>query len=175
MESEILRAVLIISFFAPSPLPAPSPRTSPTLTPLNRKALCQADGFQDVTQCIACTFLKLCPLSTCQATMVITTSKVGCIPSEIWPLTWLLSYRVTHWLVQYPSELGLMPLLEGLVLHNNQLTGTIPTEIGLMTALTYITLDNNQVGGRLLTEIGKLTNLEYLSLHKNKLTGTIPT
>ena len=62
----------------------------------------------------------------------------------------------------------------GLILTNNQLTGTIPPELGGLTNLQLLWLQDNQLTGTIPAELGDLTSLQELLLFNNQLTGTIP-
>lgn len=80
-----------------------------------------------------------------------------------------------------PIELGKLPLLEIVFLHNNQLTSGSATTMPALVALTncshlkQLDLHNNKLSGVLPFSIGKLsTNLSYLSLSKNMIEGIIP-
>jgi Leucine-rich repeat (LRR) protein len=64
--------------------------------------------------------------------------------------------------------------LTGLVLSNNQLTGSIPSEIGYLTNLIILDLYTNQLTGSIPSEIGNLTNLIRLDLSDNQLSSVIP-
>ena len=65
--------------------------------------------------------------------------------------------------------------VEGLVLHNNGLTGQIPTELGQLTNLVLLDFSSNQLSGAIPTELGQLTSLADLDFRKNQLSGMIPT
>ena len=62
----------------------------------------------------------------------------------------------------------------GLVLSDNELSGTLSDKIGKLTALRGLYLGNNRLSGTLPTTIGELTHLEVLSLPNIRLSGTVP-
>ena len=61
-----------------------------------------------------------------------------------------------------------------LLLHNNQLNGTIPAELGNLTNLASLRLDGNRLTGEIPAELGRLANLTLLYLSGNQLTGCVP-
>ncbi|PTQ26672.1 hypothetical protein MARPO_0633s0001, partial [Marchantia polymorpha] len=96
-----------------------------------------------------------------------------------------------------PAELGKLPNLVFLFLHNNRLSGPIPTsladpkieeinlgnnfltgeippEFGGLEYLRYLRLNINGLTGGIPPELGRLQNMAYLILDRNNLTGTIP-
>lgn len=64
--------------------------------------------------------------------------------------------------------------LQELLLHNNQITGTIPNEIGMMPRIRFISLHNTKLVGTIPSSLGMLTELEVLKLHETDLTGSVP-
>ena len=64
--------------------------------------------------------------------------------------------------------------MEGLDLHNNQLSGSIPPELGDLANLEFLGLRENNLSGGIPAELGSLANLEGLDLDNNQLTGSIP-
>ena len=62
----------------------------------------------------------------------------------------------------------------GLVLSDNNLSGTLPPEIGNLTHLRQLDLDDNELTGPIPPELGDLPQLRRLILGANELTGTIP-
>ncbi|HPT22690.1 MAG TPA: C10 family peptidase, partial [Bacteroidales bacterium] len=84
----------------------------------------------------------------------------------------------TNWLTGNLSSWHGVHLINGrvrhLVLHDNNLTGTIPPEIGKLTGLTYINLASNNLTGSIPEQISLLTNLKDLTLSLNKLSGSLP-
>ena len=75
---------------------------------------------------------------------------------------------------EIPPELGHLPNLAILILHDNQLTGEIPPELGHMPNLRGLNLNYNQLTGKIPPELAQLSNLEALGLHSNQLTGEVP-
>ena len=73
-----------------------------------------------------------------------------------------------------PPSLGSLTNLEGLQLGGNQLTGSIPSSLGSLTNLETLILWENQLTGSIPSSLGSLTNLEGLWLGGNQLTGSIP-
>eukprot|EP00752_Nemacystus_decipiens_P005336 g4840.t1 len=61
-----------------------------------------------------------------------------------------------------------------LLLHCNNLRGSIPKELGSLSNLKQLWLEQNQLRGRIPPELGKLEALETLSLAVNFLEGSIP-
>jgi len=61
-----------------------------------------------------------------------------------------------------------------MVLHRNQLTGTIPAELGNLVNVRQLYLGDNQLAGTIPPELGDLANIEILDFRNNRLTGTIP-
>jgi Leucine-rich repeat (LRR) protein len=55
-----------------------------------------------------------------------------------------------------PTTLGLLPDLQHLTLHNNNLSGSIPTEWGGMTMLETLQVQNNNLVGSFPLQLGKL-------------------
>jgi len=76
--------------------------------------------------------------------------------------------------IMYGVELGGNGRVSGLLVPNNQLSGTISPEIGNLTDLVSLDLYDNQLTGSIPSEIGNLTNLTRLWLSGNQLTGNIP-
>ena len=72
------------------------------------------------------------------------------------------------------SELGQLSSLDTLAFSDNQLTGIIPSELGQLTNLTLLYLWGNQLTGTIPIGLTKLTGLEHFSLASNQLTGNIP-
>ncbi|KAK9938802.1 hypothetical protein M0R45_015522 [Rubus argutus] len=74
-----------------------------------------------------------------------------------------------------PIEIGYLPKLETLYLHDNNLSGLIPSSIFNMSTITIIELGINQLSGSIPPNIGLgLPNLQQLYLSENKLSGCIP-
>ena len=73
-----------------------------------------------------------------------------------------------------PRELGSLASLKQLWLFDNRLTGPIPVELGSLTSLEELQLSSNSLTGPIPAELGNLTSLEELTLFTNRLTGPIP-
>nr|XP_025637366.1 probable LRR receptor-like serine/threonine-protein kinase At1g63430 isoform X2 [Arachis hypogaea] len=73
-----------------------------------------------------------------------------------------------------PKELGMLKSLKVLDLGLNQLSGPIPREIGNLTQAVKINLQSNGLTGRLPPELGNLKYLQELRLDRNKLQGPVP-
>ncbi|KAF8379486.1 hypothetical protein HHK36_028921 [Tetracentron sinense] len=73
-----------------------------------------------------------------------------------------------------PKEIGKLKNLKILDLGMNELTGPIPQEIGNLTSITKMKLQSNGLAGSVPPELGNLRNLEELRLDRNKLQGTVP-
>ncbi|CAL5360050.1 unnamed protein product [Camellia sinensis] len=80
-------------------------------------------------------------------------------------------------------KLGELSSLQELILHGNNLIGSIPKEIGMLKYLKVLDLGNNQLSGnlqsngltgKLPSELGNLKYLEELRLDRNKLQGNVP-
>ena len=126
---------------------------------------------------IACDFLSIPDLTTCQSTLDFSRDRYGStIPSEIGLLTQLtfLSIYDNELKGTIPSEVGLLTQLMALVFNNNELVGTIPSEVGLLTQLTYLAIKDNKLVGTIPSEVGLLTQLKILRFRDNELVGTIP-
>lgn len=66
---------------------------------------------------------------------------------------------------------NLPPRLQELMLHVNNLSGTIPPSLGNITTLTKFGCAFNNVEGNIPTEFESLPGLQYLSVNTNKLAG----
>ncbi|XP_028115648.1 probable LRR receptor-like serine/threonine-protein kinase At1g63430 [Camellia sinensis] len=73
-----------------------------------------------------------------------------------------------------PKEIGMLKYLEVLDLGNNQLSGPIPSELGSLTSLLKMNLQSNGLTRKLPSELGNLKYLEDLRLDRNKLQGNVP-
>ncbi|CAB9509895.1 LRR receptor-like serine threonine-protein kinase [Seminavis robusta] len=73
-----------------------------------------------------------------------------------------------------PTELGRCAEGVRLDLAQNSLTGAIPSELGLLSNLLWLFLSENQLQGQIPSELGLLSNAKYLLLHQNDLTGSLP-
>ena len=84
---------------------------------------------------------------------------------------WTTSESIRGWQGVSTSSRG---FVTGLVLSDNNLSGTIPPEIGNLTQLTQLDLEDNELTGPIPPELGDLPQLRRLVLGANELTGTIP-
>jgi Leucine-rich repeat (LRR) protein len=75
-----------------------------------------------------------------------------------------------------PASLADMPVLLSLNLSGNRLTGTIPTSLRQLSSLEVLMLHNNQLRGSVaeLFNPSKQKNLSTVQLSGNHLTGTLP-
>ena len=92
-----------------------------------------------------------------------------------WTEKWTLSQPVDQWagvIVSNDTKDGRR--VTGLLLNENNLTGTIPSDIGNIAYLNRLNLSKNNLTGDILSPISKLTGLVYLALNDNQLTGQIP-
>jgi Leucine rich repeat/Leucine rich repeat N-terminal domain len=64
--------------------------------------------------------------------------------------------------------------ITGIVLKENNLTGTLPQEFFQLSGLTGLSLDHNGIVGTIPDAIGSLTRLQQLELDDNALVGSIP-
>ena len=64
--------------------------------------------------------------------------------------------------------------VDNLILHSNQLIGSIPPELGDLNNLVDLRLYGNQLSGNIPPELGNLSNLVVLWLFQNQFSGIIP-
>ena len=64
--------------------------------------------------------------------------------------------------------------LSGLLLGNNNLSGTLPDQLGDLQNLRLLALYKNNLSGSIPTTLGNLGHLYYLDLQQNQLSGQIP-
>ena len=153
-----------------------APTVDPTMVP-TRAPVTAATISQQQQLTVACNFLGLTNVTTCQATTSFIGSTVGnTIPTEIGSLTQLtyLDLDGNQLTGPIPSTLGSLTLLDGLGLSSNQLTGPIPSTLGSLTLLTTLQLWENQLTSPIPSTLGSLTLLDGLGLADNQLTGPIP-
>lgn len=107
------------------------------------------------------------PQAECEALLALYNSTDG----ENWTnnTNWNTTSNIDNWAgVQVFSG-----HVKGLILEDNQLSGTIPSQIGNLTYLDAVNLSHNQLTGAIPTEIGNLTEMLVLFLNHNQLT-TVP-
>jgi len=73
-----------------------------------------------------------------------------------------------------PALLANLTELRRLVLNGNSLSGRIPPELGNLDKLTMLNLRGNALEGSIPAELGALANLDTLELFSNDLSGPIP-
>ncbi|KAK1358139.1 putative leucine-rich repeat receptor-like serine/threonine-protein kinase [Heracleum sosnowskyi] len=74
-----------------------------------------------------------------------------------------------------PSSIGrLSSTVKNVLLHENQIFGSIPPAVGNLWNLSLLNLTSNILNGTISPEIGRLKNLEQLVLSYNYFTGEIP-
>ena len=73
-----------------------------------------------------------------------------------------------------PFSIGEFDRLEVLGLLQNKLTGTLPPSLGRMTWLEMLFAGDNALYGTVPPELSSLVSLESLYLSNNSLTGTLP-
>ncbi len=88
-----------------------------------------------------------------------------------WTNTWDLNADMSTW---YGVNLDGSGNVLTLILHSNNLTGTIPPEIGNLTHLVDLRLNQNNISGIFPPEIGNLIDLNLLFLDNNAIQGDIP-
>uniref|UniRef100_A0A6N2MDW6 Leucine-rich repeat-containing N-terminal plant-type domain-containing protein n=1 Tax=Salix viminalis TaxID=40686 RepID=A0A6N2MDW6_SALVM len=64
--------------------------------------------------------------------------------------------------------------LDGIYVHNHNITGLFPGFLSGLPKLRFIYIDDNKLSGPLPPDIGKMTQLYSLSLSGNQFTGLIP-
>lgn len=70
-----------------------------------------------------------------------------------------------------PSDLGLLPHLQALLLAHNRLRGALPASYGQLTRLRQLILDHNRLSGSIPPEVGRMTSLSHIQLHGNAFIG----
>ena len=73
-----------------------------------------------------------------------------------------------------PESLFSIPNIEVLQLQSNKLTGSIPTTIGNLKAARVISMSINSLQGTIPSELENLDKLEFLQFYQNQLTGIAP-
>eukprot|EP00298_Acanthocystis_sp_HF-20_P016732 c21566_g1_i1.p1 GENE.c21566_g1_i1~~c21566_g1_i1.p1 ORF type:complete len:725 (+),score=99.89 c21566_g1_i1:193-2175(+) len=88
---------------------------------------------------------------------------------------YVLAFVVADVKVNFPTEIGLLTNLIGLIIYSSSITGTIPTQIGRLTKLAILFIGfEKQLHGPIPTEIGLLKSLGYCAFISNGLVGTLP-
>ncbi|KAJ6715601.1 LEUCINE-RICH REPEAT RECEPTOR-LIKE PROTEIN KINASE-RELATED [Salix viminalis] len=65
-------------------------------------------------------------------------------------------------------------ILIHVLLHDNNLTGSIPSTLGLVQSLEAVRFEGNSLTGPVPSNLNNLTNVTTLILSNNKLTGPVP-
>ena len=73
------------------------------------------------------------------------------------------------------ADAGDLPNLENLLLHRNNLTGSIPAELGNLAALVVLDLACNQLTGSIPSSLANIGTLQWLYLNGNMISSQIPT
>ncbi|KAH7514309.1 hypothetical protein FEM48_Zijuj11G0075300 [Ziziphus jujuba var. spinosa] len=68
----------------------------------------------------------------------------------------------------------ILPLVNGLDLSSNKLTGEIPQQLTALQGLISLNLSENFLEGRIPDSIGNMKSLESLDFSRNQLSGVIP-
>ena len=99
------------------------------------------------------------------------------LPTEIYEMSTLREIIVHNNQMKgtIPTEFGRMDKLKAMSMASNSFTGTIPTELGLMTSVRDMYVWNCQLTGTVPTELGLLRQMEDMELLGNQLEGPIPT
>ncbi|GJP31224.1 hypothetical protein CLOM_g10158 [Closterium sp. NIES-68] len=99
------------------------------------------------------------------------------IPDAVSGLQHLTYLAITssHLVGSLPAALFNLPLLSGIKLSVNHLSGSIPDDISKLTGLTYLYLAQNGFSGSVPDALSHLSQLIRLSLATNMLTDSIPT
>ncbi|XP_048231247.1 receptor-like protein EIX2 [Ricinus communis] len=99
----------------------------------------------------------------------------NCFSKSPFPLLQFLMLGDNQLVGKLPNWLGELQNLVILSLHSNLFHGSIPASFGSLKQLTEIYLNQNQLNGTLPDGLGQLSKLSYLDVSSNYLTGTIPT
>ncbi|KAL8037785.1 hypothetical protein ABFX02_11G060500 [Erythranthe guttata] len=101
----------------------------------------------------------------------------GDIPSTVFNLSNLeiLAFMGNELSGGLPSDMCVkLPLLRGIYLSQNKLTGEIPSTLSQCSQLRTVYLTSNSISGHIPKEIGKLKFLRNVGLGGNNLNGVIP-
>ncbi|MEZ4703126.1 MAG: leucine-rich repeat domain-containing protein [Rhodothermales bacterium] len=128
---------------------------------------------------IDCMLVTQVPVSECQALFEIFFSLNG--TEWVTNSGWLLAGNVCEWQGVDCNEQEWPRNVTGIVIHDNDLSGSIPESIALLPELRVLVLNNtvgggyfNRIGGTLPSALGTLEHLEVLDLSRNSVGGTIP-
>lgn len=122
---------------------------------------------REKVQAFDCGTIEGATIRECQALVALYASTNGAAWTN--NTNWLESKAVGEWY-------GIRTNYEniwGLVLNENNLSGTLPPEIGNLSELDYLALSKNFISGNLPSELSQLEKLEYLHLDDNLLNGPI--
>lgn len=92
--------------------------------------------------------------------------------SQLQSLTISTNIGLTGWLPA--SIVNLSTTMQGLMLADTGIVGSIPLEIGNLFNLQFFSVSNTSVSGAVPDSIGKLVNLVELGLYNTNLSGLIP-
>ena len=92
-------------------------------------------------------------------------------PDWLFNTNWLSGEPLSEWRGVQTHDEG---RVRGLVLHSNNLNGSIPPDLVRLTRLVNLSLFRNQLSGPIPPELGRLTSLEFLQIPENQLSGPIP-
>ncbi|MDZ4698375.1 MAG: hypothetical protein SH809_01610 [Rhodothermales bacterium] len=128
---------------------------------------------------VDCMLVTQVPVSECQAMFDLFFSLNG--TTWVTNTGWLLAGNVCEWqgvdcsVKEWPRN------ITEIILHDNDLSGSIPESIALLPELRTLILNNtvgggyfNRIEGNLPSALGSLEQLEVLDLSRNNISGNIP-
>ena len=115
-----------------------------------------------------CSTVTQIPKAECDALLAVYNSTGG--PTWTDHSGWLQTNTPCSWY----GVSCLSGRVDGLLLSNNNLTGSIPPQIGILNWMMGVNLAHNQLTGPIPPEVGNLHYLEDLWLQDNELEGSIP-